>query len=118
MIRNLTIDEVTYSFNIEEEHISIEGNAMASGDEEMDKEVYSWIRNELNAGNYAAWCCAHVRASWHGFHGDAYLGGCSYESEEKLWEDWSNEMKKDALADLNERIKNTFEQISILQQGV
>lgn len=28
------------------------------------------------------WCCAHVRACFEGFHGDDYLGGCSYESRE------------------------------------
>lgn len=76
---------IRYSVTLEPEDIPIEGNAMASGDSEVDRETETWIRNQLDRGNIAAWCVAIVRA-WIEidgvrFEGSASLGCCSYESE-------------------------------------
>lgn len=65
----------------EPEEISIEGNALASGDDEQDREAEQWIRDQLDRGNDWAWCTAHVRVTYKDILvADEYLGGCSYES--------------------------------------
>lgn len=53
---------IRYSVTLEPEDIPIEGNAMASGDSEVDRETETWIRDQLDRGNIAAWCVAIVRA--------------------------------------------------------
>lgn len=40
----------------------------------------AWARAQLASGNLWGWCCVRVTASWMGFTGVNYLGGCSYRS--------------------------------------
>jgi hypothetical protein len=47
-----------------------------------DDELCNWIRDELNRGNYWAWCTAHVTVEYHGMKAEEWLGGCSYKSRE------------------------------------
>lgn len=87
---------VEYERELLPEDMPVEGNAMASGDPAIDQETYDWIHDQLARGNEAAWATArltaHLRFSWEpgvlneASTGDFYLGGCSYESEERLWE--------------------------------
>ena len=60
----------------------IEGNALAAGDDEIDRQEYERIRNELESGNLWAWCCVEVQAEFRGLTGRAFLGCCSYDGEE------------------------------------
>lgn len=117
-MRALTKADVRFTVEIEPEDMPIEGNAMASGDDAVDQECYDWIRSELDRGNDAAWCCAHVRATWEGFHGDAYLGGCSYRSERELWEHNCDAMKQEALDALNERVRSALSSLEALSSEV
>ncbi len=102
--------EVEFNWWIEPEHILIEGNVMASGDDEADREQEQWVHDQLMAGNEAAWCMAFVHAEFEfrledgyepvGFEGRALVGGMSWESERQLWNDNLQDMKAEALADL------------------
>lgn len=109
--RELTESEVTFTVTIEPDHISIEGNAMASGDPAADQEVYDWIRAELARGNEWAWCAVKVTAEWNGYQAADYLGGCSYESEADFRAPggYFDDMRKAALDALNANVRRAGE---------
>lgn len=96
--------EIRYERWIEPEDVRIEGNAMASGDDEADKACEAWIHSELDKGNDAAWCTAVVKAiveiDGEEFSGSACLGCCSYESEKDLWAHNARDLESEARADL------------------
>lgn len=75
-----TIDRITYTIEIEPEDVPVRGNAMASGDDDLDREVEDEILAKLDRGNLWAWCAVKVTASFDGFTGHDYLGGCSYNN--------------------------------------
>lgn len=118
---------VEYEYNLEEENVSVRGNAMTSGDPRVDRETEDWILSELRRGNTAAWAMAHVHATLrfvHGDlrsrdgadgyigHGDAYLDQNSYESEEALWESVTLEYNLEGDARMD-AAKNLRGQISL-----
>lgn len=70
------------TFEALEEDVEVYGNAIASGDDEVDREVERLIFERLDRGDIYAWFCAKVTATWRGFEGTAYLGACSYENAE------------------------------------
>ena len=76
------VDEAEIIVTAEVDEIPIRGNAIASGDDDYDREVEDWIIKEVNAGNVWAWASVCVELKWNSLRGDAYLGCCSYESEE------------------------------------
>jgi hypothetical protein len=73
---------IEYTVECLPEHTPIQGNAMASGDDELDHKVERDILADLQAGNPWAWCCVKVTAAFRGLEETDYLGCCSYESEE------------------------------------
>lgn len=84
-LRNVLVDALakraTIVLKCEDEDIPYVGNCSAI-DPETDRKQEQWIRDQLASGNEWAWCSTHVRATYRGFVGDDYLGGCSYLSEE------------------------------------
>ncbi len=116
-VRELTEDEVTFTLSCEPEDISIEGNAMASGDDEADRAQEQWIRDQLDSGNEWAWCAVTVRAEWEGFHGEDHLGACSYKSAEdfKTPGGYYDDMKATALDALNEVIQANASKLANLR---
>lgn len=104
-IRALEPGEAKYDCECQEEDVSIDVD---------DEQTRKWIRDELAAGNTWAWCVVRVRASWNGFVGEAYLGGCSYKSKEDFvensgyWEDMCTEAFNDLLTGL-ERMAQRLE---------
>lgn len=106
--RKLTENEVTFLVEHEPEDMPLEGNAMASGDDAVDQECYRYIRTELANGNDWAWCIVKVTATWQGFEGSDYLGGCSYTSEADFRQagGYFDDMRAAALDALNERVAN------------
>lgn len=104
-MRKLTEKDVTFDVECLPEDLQIEGNAMASGDAEADKEVEDWIKSELRRGNEWAWCTVKVTARWEEYEGTDYLGACSYRSEQEFKKDgYYEDMKDRALEDLNEKV--------------
>ena len=62
----------------------VEGNALCSGDAELDRKQELEILADLEHNPWA-WCCVKVTASHPDFpeiEGVDYLGCCSYESED------------------------------------
>lgn len=105
---------VTLELLCETEHIPIDGNALASGDADEDRKQEQWVRDQLDAGNEWAWCCAHVRVTYEvaikgqafpaRIEGNDYLGCCSYVSEADFREGgYFDDMVSEALDDLNTR---------------
>lgn len=96
----------TITLTAEPEHVPVRGNALASGDDAEDKAHEDKILADLEWNEWA-WCSAHVRASYGGFHGDAYLACCSYESAEafKTPGGYYEDMVEEALEDLAQAIE-------------
>lgn len=115
-IEELTEDDVEFEIECQEEIEPVKGNAIVSGDAEFDKKVENQIIEQLEQGNEWAWCTIRVVAKWKDFFGDDYLGGCSYKSEQDFIEsnDYYQDMKTNALAELNKKVKETAGQISAL----
>jgi hypothetical protein len=116
-VRKLTAEEVIFTVQCEPEDIPLEGNVMCSDDKAFDRQCEDNIRRQLNDGNEWAWCIIKVSATYiapndQSFVGKDYLGGCSYESKEDFMvgnSDYFNDMKDNALEDLNTSIANLAE---------
>lgn len=111
-IRPLTEAEVTFTVEIEPEDLEVRGQ-FDSGDEEQDKALVDTILERLDRGDIAAWCCLKVTATWEGYTGTTYLGGCSFADDIHMSDqaqaiECADEhgMQAEALADLNETIQH------------
>ena len=94
---------VAYRVEVEQDDTPLAGNVLASGDDVQDREAEEWVRSELDAGNDWAWGVVRVTAVHPGlpFVGKAYLGACSYASQEDFERGgYFEDMKAEALADL------------------
>jgi hypothetical protein len=64
------------------EDISVKGNALASNDENLNKEAEDEIIQRLESGDIYAWFTAKVTVcDEDGNEASDYLGCCSYENE-------------------------------------
>ncbi len=106
MAKKLTADEVTFTLHCEPEDIPVEGNAMASGDDAVDKEAEQWVNDQLANGNEWAWCHVILIAEWEGLEGRDTLGACSYKSREDFMQPggYFDDMKAQAFADLQAQV--------------
>jgi hypothetical protein len=111
-MRTLTESDVEFELRCEPEDIPVRGNAMASGDDEADRELEDEILARLDRGDDWAWCTVIVRARWIApdgevFYGEDVLGCCSYadEAEFKAPGGYFDDMRRTALAELNEQRK-------------
>ena len=107
--------KIRYQIEIEQDDISVRGNAIASGDKATDKAVEDEIIERLDNGDTWAWCSVCVVAEAGGVEGRAYLGACSYKDEEDFrrggyYEQMQEEAKEDLIAQLV-RAKKTLEEI-------
>ena len=90
-----------------------------------DKEMIDWVRNQLERGNEYAFFCARVVAyleintddldrdkEFDCISHEEYLGCLSYQNEETFLasEDYA-EMRKNALAGLNEKLNTTLKEL-------
>jgi len=65
------------------EDTSVRGNALASGDDQLDKEVEDEIFARLESGDIYAWFTAKVTVrDDQGNEVSEYLGCCNYQDEE------------------------------------
>lgn len=100
------IEQVTFDLEICESTIPVEGNALASGDNKVDRDAENAINLSLQAGDIWAWADITVTAHWRGIQGCHNLGGCSYKDEMEFKNDaYFQDMKKCAFEDLIEQIK-------------
>lgn len=110
-VRELSANEVAFRIECLPEDVPVEGNALASGDDEADREQEAWILEQLDNGNDWAWCTVRVVASWHDWEGDSYLSCCSYRSEADFCQEggYLDDMKSEALAALNASVQASAE---------
>ena len=115
-LRQLTLAEVEIDISLEPEDIPVEGNLIASGDDEADAADNAAVLERLEQGDESAWCCMVVTASWTSAAGDEYcgratLGCCNFapgsgretaKQSEELAALYG--MQEEALAELNERL--------------
>ena len=69
----------------EPDDMPIRGNALASGDDDIDRRAENDIIEQLDAGNAWAWASVRVCVTHPavvGIEGNEYLGCCSYASED------------------------------------
>lgn len=116
-----TLADVTITLTAEPDDLPVRGNAQASGDDALDREAEDEILARLDRGEAWAWASVRVRATWTApsgteYHGDAYLGGCSYRDEAEFREDggYYDQMAAEALDDLNATLDTALR----LTQGV
>lgn len=100
--RELKASEVEFAFTAEEEHI----HPSDSFTEESD------IVFALGGG--AHWFCAKMTATWNGYEGVTYLGGCSYNSFKEFLELEGDNLRSEALDALNAEIKDACKKVSAL----
>lgn len=105
-----TKDGITYKLCAEQDDISVRGNALVSGDDDVDKKCEDRILARLDDGDVWAWVSVHVTAEIEGIEveGDDYLGGCSYASYKNFirCNDYWIDMKANAKADLLSKISD------------
>lgn len=93
LMHTQTEGEVVYLLWIEKDYTPVRGNAMASGDDKLDREVEDEILARLGRGDTWAWASVDVEAR----HNDGRIGrdslcGCNYRDtadfiENGCWED-------------------------------
>jgi hypothetical protein len=105
------IDEskIEYRIEVEQDFIAVEGNAIASGDDYLDRQYCNEIYKRLDSGDVWAWAAVTVVATYpgiNGVEGRDHLGGCTYENESDFrscgyFADMCNEAKQDLLVKLD-----------------
>ena len=102
--------KVSYELECHPEDAPIRGNAMASGDDDFDREVENKILAELKARNGWAWCTVRVVARYEGvdgIFGDNWLGCCSYAGREAFLKcPYYDDMCAEAKADLYQYLES------------
>jgi hypothetical protein len=113
---------INYSLDVVPDDMPIEGNALASGDDELDATVEREIAERLARGDVWAWCIVAVTAEYKGFTGVVHLGGCSYRDEEDFkqeggyYEDLKREARDSLLADLRAAVQRGDVASQLLQE--
>lgn len=109
--------DVEYEVTCEPAQESIEGNALASGDDAEDKAQEDMIREQLESGNEWAWCDVKVTARWKSWTGVDTLGSCSYTSEADFKaEGYYEDMKKLALESLKANVQHHADEIEAMER--
>lgn len=96
--------EVEYELEADWEEDSPEGHF-------EDPDDIAFVRQQIENGNVWGWCSTHVIAKWtdaegNEYHGDAYLGGCSYRNRRDFMEPggYYDDMKQEAYDDLAKQL--------------
>lgn len=115
VFHNVNADDVTFSIECEEEDIPVKGNALASGDDDVDHAYENEILRRLDRGDLWAWCCVKVTARWGDFEASDYLGCCSFEDEKDFKAyGYYETMCHEALTSLRAEIERAAEGIAPL----
>jgi hypothetical protein len=110
-------DKVKYTLHVEQDDSPVRGNAMASGDDAVDKEVEDEILARLERGDIWAWAAVKVTASFLDFEGEDWLHGCSYKDEANFREPggYFDDMKHEARARLIASIRSAAAVLAALE---
>jgi hypothetical protein len=89
-------EKITYSIIVEEEFLPVEGNAINSGDSDLDKLIEDKIKERLKKGDIWAWCVVSVFASYGVYQASDIAEKMSFENEKEFCESWYFEDMKAA----------------------
>lgn len=110
-LRKLSLSEVEITLTNESE---LDDPA----DQIDDAESVAWVREQRNAGNEWAWCCAIVTVRWNGFEANECLGGCSYKSGEDFRDGpYFADLCNEALGHLNAEIASAYARLAELVEA-
>jgi hypothetical protein len=112
-IRPITREEAAIRVLAEPDHIPVEGNACASGDDDFDRQVEHKILCLLDQGDVWAWAAVTVVVTWGPFEGRDHLGCCSYADENDFKQSggYFDDMVSEALAELNRSVREAYQQM-------
>lgn len=112
-LRKLTESDVTFTLEVEQDDTPIRGNALASGDDELDKRVEDEILARLNCGDVWAWACVTVKAQYKSWVGAACLGAVSCADEADFMNDVNGyaALKSVALFDLQAQLEASLKDL-------
>lgn len=118
MLRSLTTKDVTIEMHAEPEGCPVRGNALASGNDDIDRAAEDAILERLAQGDLWVWCMVRVTVSWHIFAGHAYLGCCSYADADdfKQLGGCFDDLVDNALDELNQKIRYMYRQLRNLEE--
>jgi len=96
----------TVTLTAEQDDIPVRGNALASGDDDVDHKFEDDILARLDDGNVWAWAAVTMTAEYLGHSGADHLGACSYANAEdfRVANDYYSGMVDSALDALAESI--------------
>lgn len=119
MARKFNPDEVTFSLTAEPEDLPLEG-AFDLGSDELNEETTNAISERLERGDVWAWASVKVTASWAGFEGDAYIGGCNYEDEDDFRTNsgYFKDLLKEAANALVSEIEDAGWEIEVTEEDI
>jgi hypothetical protein len=111
--RPITKEEAAIRVRAEPEHIPVEGNALVSGDDALDREAEQEILQRLDQGDTWAWAAVTVTATWGPFAASDHLGCCSYADEADFTQPggYYDDMVDAALDELNQTILDAYRRI-------
>lgn len=81
IFRKIPISEITWSLEAELEDQPVHGNAIDSGDPEIDRQVEESILKQINNGDVWAWAFVRLTGEWNGLAAFECLGCCAYKDE-------------------------------------
>jgi len=94
---------IQYDLEVKMDHIEVRGNAICSGNDDLDNYVEDNIIKRLEGGDVWAWAAVTVTCRIPGYCavGRDHLGACSYASEDDFKQIGSyKDMKREACLDL------------------
>ncbi len=104
-MKQLTLDDITWTLAAEQDSLPIRGYCMVSGDDELDEQVARDIEKRLEYTEWA-WALVSVVGEWEGIEATAYLGGCSYKDEADFRScDYFESMQAECLAEIHDKAK-------------
>ncbi len=74
--------DVLVSVSAFPDETEIKGNALASGNDVLDRKAEDRIFRELDDGNIWAWCIINVELNYCGYNHVDHLGCCSYKDQQ------------------------------------
>ena len=118
-LKPLTRDEVMIRLIAEPEFLPVEGNASATDDDALDREIAQRILRRLDQGDVWAWAMVTVTVCWGPFSASDYLGSCCYEDEADFCQSggYYDDMVEAALEALNSVIQKTYQDLKTREQA-
>lgn len=106
-MRQITLEEIDFSLIVEQDFIGVRGNAIASGDEQFDKQYEDGILDRLDSGDEWAWAMVEIRGTWNGISASDYLGGCTYDDEQDFIENsgYYDDMREAVRAEIQKQVE-------------